>query len=254
MTINKDKLPILEENPDAVPLEVLADKPALPAHIWRTNSRGLIEAIDVSNGRVLAMQTSHEDLLKEKWERLIRVDTPEGPVYLERGLNFDIVNKLRAMPYSQVLADLVCQEVANGASLIKACQKLNLEYATISRWKREQETFRLGLEQADKDRAQYLAEEVLDEAREKATPKDKIAALQWAAEKGNAEKFGTKTKLIGGSQGPTVFVIETGIRRSGDAGFVSHEAKDVTPLSGPTEQTGEVPQEIEMPSFGVHND
>lgn len=187
VTTNKDKLPILEENPDAVPLDAQADKPALPAHIWRTNSRGLIEAIDVSNGRVLAMQTSYEDLLKNKWERLVKIDTPQGPVYLERGLNFDLVSKLRDMPFSNVIADLVCQEVANGSSIIKACQKLNLEYATISRWKREQESFRLGLEHANKDRAQYLADEVLDEAREKAAPKDKIAALQWAAEKGDAE-------------------------------------------------------------------
>ena len=91
-----------------------------------------------------------------------------------------------------------------------------------------------------------------DEARTHAAPKEKISALQWAAEKGNAERFGTKTKIVGDKNAPVVFVIDTGIRRRGDEGFIESGEKDVTPVRS-EEPQGET-QEVAIPDIGGLNE
>ena len=220
MQDNNSELPILEHQPDATPLESAEAKPQLPDYFYHTNERGLIEAVDKITGRVLCVQVSAQDLLKEKWERLVRIDTPEGPVWLERGLNFDLVAKLQAIPYSRVLGDLICEKIATGATLIGACKELNLKYSIVLGWKREHQEFALAILQAETDRADSLHDEVVDEARANATTKDKIAALQWSAEKTNKEKYGKQEKS-GPMQGNVTIVIGTGIMRPGDQGYIA---------------------------------
>lgn len=188
------------------------------------------------------MQASHYDLLQGKFERLTRIDTPQGPVFIERGINFDITNFLDVIPYSQVLGNLICQAITNGKSKLAAIKELNLEYATVRKWVQGNEEFELALKQAEKDRADYIGEEALQIARLEG---DSGRLLELAAI-GDPDKFGKKTKLLGDAANPIQFIIETGIRKSRDAGALTHEQpqkieemKNVTPKDGVEEYAGE---------------
>lgn len=223
----------------------VAARPEPPPHFARRNDRGLIELVDIETGRIIGVQASAKDLLQEKWEQLVCIQTPEGPVWLEKGLNFDLIAKLKADPYSKVLGDLICEKIVEGMTLVHACQELNIKYSAVNRWRRENESFREALQESQRDRAEALHDEVLHVARTRSKPETEIAALQWAAEKGNAEKFGPKTKIAHDVQGAVTIVLGTGIKRPGDAGHaeIEAEARDVGPVS--VESTGFKKSEIE---------
>jgi hypothetical protein len=200
--------------------------------------------VDAVTGRILCVQTSNEDLLLSKWDRLVRIDTPDGPVWLEKGLNFDMIQHLKGTPYSKLLADLICEMIVEGKTLIRACRELNLKYADVVRWKRDHEEFQTALKDAKKDRADALHDEVLDAARE-SKPETKIAALQWAAEAANPEDFSSKKKPGSITVGAVQIVLATGITRPGDAGYQPplEQPRDVGPLLPPVPQDKE--EEIE---------
>lgn len=190
----------------------LQESPELPATFTRLNSRGLIEVVDLHTGRILCVQATPEDLLLTKSQRLTRIDTPQGPVFIEKGINFDIVNHLVLVPYSKHLGDLICQYIVEGDPLKVAVKKINLQYSDVMRWQRENAEFKSALDQARKDRSEAQHDEILQKARE-APLKTQIEVLQWSAEKNNPEKFGNKTKVVGDKDAPVVFQIDTGIRR-----------------------------------------
>lgn len=204
-------------------LDAALIKPELPPTYSRINKQGLLELIDLRSGRVICVQHSIEDLAQKKWDRLVRVDTPQGPVWLEKGLQFDKIAKSTQLPYSQVLASLICQKITEGATLVGACRELNLDYSTVCQWKRTHSEFKEMLHDARIDRAEFLHDEVIDEARASLDRKTKIETLKWGAEKGDPEKYGTKTKIIGDKNAPVQFVIGTGISRPGDSGYVAPE-------------------------------
>jgi hypothetical protein len=216
--------------------------PTKPEHIARTNSRGLIEIVDINTGRVLCVQASSDDLLQDKWERLTRIDTPEGPVWIEKGLDLDLALKVKGIPYSRTVSDLLCEKVVNGQTLVGACKDMNLDYSLICRWRREHTEFREALDQAKKDRAEWLHDEMLDRARHARTSaRTHIEALQWAAEKADPAAFAPKALEKGGMQGNITFVISTGIDRS-LAGV--EEVKDVTPKATAIDEDDVVIPEI----------
>ncbi len=209
-------------------------KPQIPAHYHRRNERGLIEVIDLHTGRVLAVQASEKTLLEMKWERLTRIDTPEGPVWIEKNINFDIVGRLTEYPYSQLLADLICEGVANGKTLPAACAEVSLPYSIVLKWKRDKAEFRTALDIARRDRANWMHDEVIQTARSPETSsKDKIAALQWSAEKDDPEKYGSKKQEGAGTQ-PITVIISTGIDR---------KAPEEKEAQRPTEILVRAPQE-----------
>jgi hypothetical protein len=202
--------------------------PEIPEHFTRMNKQGLIEVVDYHTGRVICVQSSAEDLLLGKFERLTLIKTPQGDVWIEKGINFDILPTLRGEPFSEVLSDLICEKVVNGMALVKACQEMGLEYSTICRWRREHPGFLAKLDQAKKDRAEFLHDEMLERARHSRTSaRTHIEALQYAAEKGNPEVYAPKTPQKGEMQGNITFVIQTGIDRTA---VLPAEPKDVTPL------------------------
>lgn len=248
------KLPVLEEQTDAyiiepapAPIAPLASRPEVPEHFYRKNKRGLIEAIEKGTGRILAVQSSAEDLLKDKFERVVQIDTPQGPVWIEKGLNFDLVHRLEPYPYSKILADLVCEEIAvHAGSMRSASEKLNVPYSAILRWKRENEEFRNEIAIAEKERAGSFHDEILEEARKSRDQKTKIATLQWAAEKGDSEKYGAKTKISGDKNAPLTIVLDTGIRRPGDPGYVEPTPQENLESLPATEPDREAPEIIDV--------
>ena len=217
--------------------------PEKPNTFARLNSRGLIEVLDLESGRVLCVQASAEDLLEAKWERLTRIDTPEGPVFIEKGLNPDLALGVRGTPYSRLLGDLLCERVVNGETMVRACKELNLEYSAVVRWKRENPEFKAQLDQAKKDRADFLHDEMLERARHSRTSaRTHIEALQYAMQKGDPEKYDQKQQNQAITQGNVTFIIQTGIDRTGGS---PEEIKDVTPVVSIAEK-----DEVVIPEIG----
>lgn len=208
--------------------------PETPKTFARTNSRGLIEIVDMHTGRVVCVQASVHDHLQVKFENLTKIETPQGPVWIEKGLDLGLAYKVKAIPFSQVIADLICEAIVNGDSLKTAIHRISpdLDYSTISRWKREHPEFKLELEQAQKDRTEAQHDEVLQIAKEKGRPTTQIEALKWSAEKNNPEKFGNKTKVVGDANAPVVFQINTGI----DRGAAGGEAQPTPTVGIPAER------------------
>jgi hypothetical protein len=225
------------------PMNHLEKPPEAPPTLARKNSRGLIEIIDVLTGRILCVQTSHYDLMKTKFDRLTRIDTPQGPVFIEKGINFDVIGFLDVVPYSRLLGNLICQSIVNGKTKIEAFKDLNLEYATVKKWEQDHEEFRLALKQAEKDRADNLAEEALEVARASGDAKKHVDTLLEVAAIGDPDKFGKKTKISGDASAPLQFIVGTGILRKGDPGYTApdkppelQEAREVTPIATGVEE------------------
>lgn len=160
------------------------------------------------------MQSSELDLLAGRQDRITRIDTPDGPVWIENTLSFDLVKKLPTYPFSQVLADLLCEAVATGSSLTKACKEFNLPYNIIKRWERANPDFSDALAQARLDRADSHHDKILEIAEEKADFKTEIEALKWSASIDNSNKYSAKTKISGDKDNPIGFIISTGIDRN----------------------------------------
>jgi len=205
---------------------------ALPAaeHLFsQLNEDGLIEIIDELTGNVVAIQESTDDLLKGKRERLLEYTLEDGTIVLiEKGMSLDRISK-NSYAYSKVLADIICQEVTEGAPLTKLCKEEKYpSYATVCRWRRDNDDFNKALVMAYKFRADYYADKVLEEAEDTKTKDDaavqkvKVDAYKWSAEKGNPERYGNKVKLLGDAA-PIHLIVDTGIDRSPEA------LKDVTP-------------------------
>jgi hypothetical protein len=225
----------------------MLEKPNIPPHFYRRNERGLIEAVCQHTGRILAVQASERTLLEEKWERLTKIETPQGAVWIENTLNMDVILRLQAYPYSQLMADLLCEKIATGATLVRACEEAKIPYAVVLRWKREVQAFREAIDSAKQDRAHYMHDEVIQTARTEATAKDKISALQWSAEKDNPAAYSPKAKE-GSGGGSVTYIINTGVTRvEKEAQKIEGESKTV--VAAP-EARGEVAEIVDLPKWG----
>lgn len=220
----------------------------MPQYFYRVNSRGLTEAIETATGRVLCVQASHMDLLEEKWERLTLINTPEGPVWIEKGLDFDVVRGLRVMAFSRLLGDLLCQKVAEGLGLREAAKAVGVEYHDVCRWKREQKDFAAALEEARKDRAEGHFDEALSEARRSKKPYLVVETLKWATEKGDKARFGEQKSVDPGFAGVQTFNFTTNIIRHGDPGSELLAAKAAA-LPREVLEVGMTAAEVEEPVF-----
>ena len=203
----------------------------------RTNKDGLIEIIDEDSGEVVAVQESFEDLFKDKRDRLVEMEIDGQKLLVEKGMNLDNIklrkNKYR---YSGVLADIICQRIAEGESLTTICKEEAMPgIATIYKWRRSNEDFQEALSFAYTDRANYYHDQALKEA-EAATSKDdavvqrlKSDINKWAAEKGDPDRFGSRTKLVAGVGAAVGFTILTGVPQP--------EERDVTDVEARNQKT-----------------
>lgn len=199
-----------ENSPPGAPPAI----PKPPKTYYCKNSRGLIELRDLQTGRLLCVQTTARDLMSDKFERLTRIETPEGPVFIERGINYDMVAKIDRDPYSKLLGDLLCERIFHGDTLAQACQEIGVKYSAVVRWKREHSEFAEALREAKIDRAERHHDMAIEISQESFDTKLKVETMKWAAEKGDPEKFGSRTKVVGDRENPVAFVFNTGIDRT----------------------------------------
>lgn len=165
-------------------------------------------------------------------------------VYLQVGVEAtDKVLGSRMIQYSKPFAEVLCSRIAGGKSLKALSEEPGMpSYATLMRWRTTVPEFAKMLDVAYADQADYRADKIMDEIDQVDADPDEIAkaglklkATQWAAQVHKPGKYAPRTKVMGDANSPLQFVIETGIRRSGDDGYnVDETAKlrEVTPTEG----------------------
>jgi hypothetical protein len=191
------------------------------------NAHGFIEIVDLTTGHVLCVQREPgTEFLDNKWEDLTKIDTPDGPVWIEKGIDPSRIKLRREIAYSPVWGDLIANQMIEGPMTFRqACKHLGLPIALVSRWRREHEEFRNALDFGYRERAEGFHDKAIEIAKDATTrtvSRDtlEINTLKWAAEKGNPDKFGSKDTKAAPAQA-TVIVIDTGIRRPRDVGYVA---------------------------------
>lgn len=184
------------------------------------NSRGLIEIIDMKTGAVVAIQKDHRDV-QNLPDAMSTHQLPDGTlVQLQKGIDPGAVVHSRAWPFSQITADIICQKVAAGGKIYKIFQEAGMPpYNIYLKWKREHPHFAKDLEEARKDRAEFMRDRALDLA-EDATENDaqssrlKVDTFKWAAGVDDQNRYSPKAKVEGTVSMPVQIVIATGIDRT----------------------------------------
>lgn len=197
---------------------------------WRNPATGLIEGIS-EDGKTTVVQKSldltFDAMTKAGFRETIR---PDGTaVWVQEGIDVPTTREWR---YNPALGGAIAGEIANGGKISKL-HKIHdwcPPYAVLARWLVKIPEFKQMIDEALKHRAMLHFEEIIetaDEQYEKFKDDDdagvqaaklKIDSRKFLAEKGDADRFGTKTKATGDVA--VQIVIDTGIRR---------EEKDVTP-------------------------
>lgn len=140
------------------------------------------------------MSSEASDFLTKKFPyELHQVIGPNNElVWVERGVNPDNIfddKRKTDWPFSEVIADLICSQVAEGSSLSKVCKQPGFpSYNVICRWRIENPTFAESLKLAYQDRADFYFDRVLevvesDDLKDNLlVAKAKIEAYKWASE------------------------------------------------------------------------
>ena len=138
-------------------------------------------------------------------------------VWAPTGVN-PVVGGERAVMFSPLVVDLICAKLVEGGALSRICQEGGMPtYATLCAWRRAHKWIDERLEQARRDRAEYLRDQALEEAMgadedNALAQKLKHDALKWAAGVDH-EKYNPKTKIDAVVSAPTQIIVHTGISR-----------------------------------------
>lgn len=196
----------------------MADKLGRNEFIVRDEESGELQVIDMTTGEVISSQSN---LLPES-----------------------------TFAFSYELAMLVCQKVAEGATLAQLDKDPDIPpLHIIQHWRRAQPMFDAELRLARKQRADVYHDRVAEIAENAANmgygsreelAGAKLAADQyrWLAEKGNPDAYGNKVTHEGSEEKPiTMRVINTGINRAMKPDVIVKEVQDEREESTITEGT-----------------
>jgi hypothetical protein len=202
----------------------LALPPAERETFYRLNDRGHIERVDTETGAVVSIQNEYD----VPPVNFIEAEVDGKKVLVQSGMPIDKSQGLPlAFPYTKALADIICQKLIEGTPMSKIVNIPGMPgLFTIGQWRRRHSDFEDAIKFARKMRAERLRDEALLEAESAsglagefvAGSKLKVDTLKWAAEKDSPEDYGSKVQ-VSGSVGVVQLLVETGIRRAGDAGF-----------------------------------
>lgn len=192
---------------------------------------GLIEIVDIKTGAVVAVQRDAFQITAQ--DLLIEHVLPTGEkVMLQKGIDPGQLVNTRTHAFNQVVADLFCQQIAEGKSITKVCAMDGFPpYTTICRWRRENPGFKEALEEARRDRSEWMRDQALDEALaadedSAQAQKLKHEAYKWLASTDLPERYSAKTKIEGSLNIPMQLVVNTGIIRNEEE--YGREIKDAT--------------------------
>lgn len=217
---------------------------ARKTYIYHNPSTGLIEHICEETGQIVLIQKTLDDSVRTDKSKSIRYSCDNGvECRIERGLEKLGLLRTKRWVYNDMIAELICQRVTEGETLLEICgpkqntagQKIMPPYFIVVKWRRERPEFDLKLKQALSDRSEILADHASEQSKladeDNATAQKLVVdTLKWRTGVDNPDKFGAKTKISGEIEATTIFVINTGIRRLGDPGYV--EPRDVGEING----------------------
>ena len=183
----------------------MADDDKMARHTFtRVTKKGTLELVDEDTGEIVATQ---------------------------KGYNLDQEN----LPYTDQVGDIICQRIAEGETMRTICQDSNMpSYGQITRWRRKHSEFNDMLKMARSDRAEFYHDQLIHAAESTKTKDEavvqrvKVDAYKWAAEKGNPDAYGARTKISGDKNAPLQLIIDTGVPESNH-----NKVRDVEPVKIP---------------------
>jgi hypothetical protein len=105
----------------------------------------------------------------------------------------------RPSSYTSEIGNQICEGIAQGKSLVRVCNELDVPYTTVYGWIDINEEFRYNYTYAREAQADYLADGILDIADDSTLQADdrrvKIDARKWYAGKLKPKKYGDTTQL-----------------------------------------------------------
>ncbi len=197
-------------------------------YIYHSPVTGLIETIDADTGHILLIQKStRDDLLDNKDATLPYQTVDHKTTRIERGQGLEHMGIIltKRWRYSDVLADLICQRVTEGASLLEICRNSKKAgepvippYFILAKWRQDFPQFNEKLEQAFKDRSEIFHGKAIEQAElsdedNASGQKVIVDTMKWGAAIDNPDRFGSKTKIGTEGEGNITFIINTGIRQ-----------------------------------------
>ncbi len=112
----------------------------------------------------------------------------------------------RPSDFTQEIVDIICERIANGASLRKVCKEDDAlpDRATVLRWlaKEEHDAFRGQYARAQDERADFYFEETMEISDNTGTDRDDIAkarlrvvSLKWVCARMNPKKYSDRLAI-----------------------------------------------------------
>jgi len=226
---------------------------------WREATDGTLELVDLTTGQVLERQKRNPKSLpssktiaaggrgrgrprKDEHATHVWVQNANGELFwVPKGTNPEnLPARVPAIPYNQVTADLICEQIIEGKTLLDISKIPGFPtYPVIFTWAKKHPEFKAALEEAEKfsarfyrDKAIQTADTVQDE-RDVARARLVVDVSKWAAKVADADKFGDKVKHSGDPDQPIGFIIGTGIQRDEEEKpiEVKAEAKPALPAA-----------------------
>lgn len=224
--------------------DTLSDEksPHDPSHLhhYIDTATGLVHTMNIHTGEIVAIQREARELafVNGSYGGLEEVEQPNGEiVWVERGLADRVPRKI--VRYNPTLAGAICAMVADGVPLTDIAKRADMpNYSVLARWRRLYPEFAKNLDEARVDRTERFHDEALaiaDEAyrigddKMVGLAKLRVDVRKWAAEKGDPDRYATKTKVQ--AEGVLTVMIHTGILRPGDSGYIE-QLKEVAPAGG----------------------
>lgn len=164
--------------------------------------------------------------------------------------------KARGQALTPLLQDVICSRLANGETLLDICDDPNMpSMHTIGRWRRANKEFDTAMIEALKNHADYSADKALRIVEElnqvpfkSEVEKAKLHTdiLKWRAQVHKPHNYSPTVKADMNVTMPVQIIVNTGIRRPGDPGYIVDETAKIreaqkigTPEEGPANQQEE---------------
>lgn len=141
---------------------------------------------------------------KAELARRVQLQTLQEERDSERQLAEQLRNKVgRPSEYTEERAGEICQWIVNGKSLVSYCRQHAMGIETVYRWLRTHAEFRDRYAQAHEDRADTLADQMLDIAdtrgmsmEDAQMAKLAVETRKWIASKLRPQKYGERQETV----------------------------------------------------------
>lgn len=177
------------------------------------------------------------------------------PNNIQKAMLEELQGKNRSIPYSGLIAEKILELVYLGHTLVQIAGMEGMpKYSTICKWRKEYPDFDEAYRMARKDRAEVYFNKMLAVVENAGEDKDEIALARlrsdiykFAAKVSAPDDYAEKT-TIDAKVAVGTFVIETGIRREGDAGFNVDHTREIVDAESATPT--EIPPELALGPVG----